>query len=85
MALGRKTGGGSRKGKPNKTTQALKEVILGALDDAGGQEYLVRQAQENPVIFINLLGKLLPSELRANVNSGMVIQVTTGVPRRGDP
>ena len=28
--------GASRKGKPNKVTKALKEMILGALSDAGG-------------------------------------------------
>jgi hypothetical protein len=44
MAIGRKTGG-REKGAPNKTTKALKELILGALSDAGGQQYLVRMAE----------------------------------------
>ena len=55
MAAGRKTGGGSRKGRPNKLTASLKELILGALGDVGGREYLVRQAELNPVALIGLI------------------------------
>ncbi len=32
MAKGRKTGGGSRKGRPNKSTQAIKEIIDSCID-----------------------------------------------------
>ena len=35
-------------------------MILGALDDAGGQAYLMQQAEENPTAFLTLLGKVLP-------------------------
>ena len=35
-------------------------MILGALDDAGGQAYLMRQAEENPTAFLTLIGKVLP-------------------------
>jgi hypothetical protein len=42
---------------------ALRELILGALDDAGGQEYLTRQAQNNPSAFLALLGKILPTKI----------------------
>lgn len=51
---------GCRKGKPNATTKALKEMILGALDGVGGQAYLQRQAEENPTAFMTLIGKVLP-------------------------
>lgn len=44
MAKGVKTGGGSRKGVPNKLTADLKAMILGALDKAGGEKYLLTQA-----------------------------------------
>lgn len=60
MALGRKTGGGSRAGVPNKITADLKALILGALSDAGGQAYLAAQAKKNPAAFMTLLGKVLP-------------------------
>lgn len=60
-------GKGRPKGVPNKVTKAVKEMILGALDDAGGQEYLVRQATENPVAFMTLVGKVLPLDVNATV------------------
>jgi len=56
---------GRKKGVPNKTTKALKEMILGALDQAGGQAYLASQADENPSAFLALIGKVLPSEIKA--------------------
>src|SRR3954454_6061457 len=55
--------GGRGKNTPNKITKALKEMILGALDDAGGQQYLVTQARDNPAAFMTLLGKVLPTTL----------------------
>lgn len=63
MAKGTKTGGGSRKGKPNKETKALRELILGALDDCGGQKYLSEQAKKNPNAFLALIGKVLPMQV----------------------
>ena len=38
--------GGRQKGTPNKMSKALKDMVLGALDDVGGQEYLARMSQE---------------------------------------
>lgn len=63
MAAGRKTGGGSRKGIPNKITGDLKAMILGALDDAGGRDYLRQQALDNPGPFLALIGKVLPTQV----------------------
>lgn len=40
--------GGRQKGTPNKIPSDLKVMILGALDKAGGVEYLAAQAIENP-------------------------------------
>lgn len=47
-------------GVPNKITRSLKEMILEALKEAGGVEYLKRQADENPGPFMTLVGKVLP-------------------------
>lgn len=54
--------GGSRKGIPNKVTRELKEMILSALDNAGGVEYLVRKANDprTASAFLSLVGKVLP-------------------------
>lgn len=40
-------------------------MILAALDSAGGQQYLVQQATKNPSAFLQLIGKVLPSEIKA--------------------
>src|SRR4030095_9255821 len=62
MAAGYKTGGRQR-GTPNKITKTLREAVLGAFDDVGGQQYLVRMSQEQPAAFMTLLGKMLPMTL----------------------
>lgn len=62
MALGQKTGG-RKAGTPNKVTGELKDMILGALDDVGGKEYLSHQAKENPTAFMTLVGKVLPMQV----------------------
>lgn len=74
-------GKGRVKGVPNKTTKALKEMILGALDQAGGEQYLLTQAKVNPGAFMSLIGKVLPTELKNADAGGFVVHVTTGVPR----
>lgn len=52
--------GGSRKGIPNKVTADVKAMILAALDEAGGAQYLLEQARSNPNAFLTLVGKVLP-------------------------
>lgn len=56
-------GKGRQKGVPNRVTGDLKNMILGALDDAGGQEYLSGQAKTNPAAFLALIGKVLPTTI----------------------
>ena len=43
---GKKTGGGSRKGIPNKGSQDLRDMILLALDGVGGIDYLKARAKD---------------------------------------
>lgn len=64
---GVKQGGGSRKGVPNKATKEIKDMIQGALEQAGGQAYLYQQALENPAAFMSLLGKILPKDVKAEI------------------
>lgn len=56
-------GKGRKKGVPNKTTAALKDMILAALDGKGGINYLMTQADENPTAFLTLVGKVLPLQV----------------------
>jgi hypothetical protein len=55
--------GGRQKGTPNKVTGELRELVLGALSELGGMDYLVRQGRENPNAYLTLLGKCLPKEI----------------------
>lgn len=55
--------GGRKKGTPNKTTAALKDMVLNALTTVGGEAYLVKQASESPTAFMTLLGKVLPTQV----------------------
>ena len=70
--------GGRPKGSLNKNNQALREMILGALHEQGGQKYLARMALEQPGPFMSLLGKVLPTTLDGNV--GLTINWPVGVP-----
>lgn len=60
---GRPPGAGRKKGTPNKLTGQVKEMILAALDQAGGVGYLVMQSGENPTAFMALVGKVLPLQV----------------------
>lgn len=74
-------GRGRPKGAPNKNTKALKDMILGALDKAGGEEYLQRQADDNPNAFLALIGRVLPTEMKGSLEGNLIVNVVTGVPR----
>jgi len=56
-------GKGRVKGVPNKNTTAIKDMIVAALDKAGGIDYLLKQSGENPVAFMGLVGKVLPLQI----------------------
>lgn len=61
-------GKGRPKGAVNKVQKEVKEMLLYALNNVGGQEYLARQAEANPTAFLSLIGKLIPRDVRAEIN-----------------
>ncbi len=67
-------GPGRPKGIPNKVTKALKDMILGALDDAGGQEYLAARAVDprTASAFLGLVSKVLPMQV-TGPNGGAIV------------
>lgn len=59
---------------PNKTTVQLKEMIMQALDNAGGVEYLTERAHDPKTAsaFLTLVGKVLPMDV--GVSGGLKIE-----------
>ena len=65
---------GRPKGVGNKVTTELKDMILQALNEAGGVSYLVDQAKVNGGAFMGLVGKILPKDINANVNGKITLE-----------
>lgn len=66
-------GKGRKPGVPNKTTGLLKDMILTALEGAhpkGSVGYLKQQAIEQPVAFLTLVGKVLPTQVHGPGEQG---------------
>jgi hypothetical protein len=58
-------GPGRKKGVPNKMTTEVKAMILQALNNAGGVEYLQERANDprTASAFLTLVGKVLPLQV----------------------
>ena len=67
--------GGRAKGTPNKVNQSIREAIQMAFEQAGGVEYLVRLAQEDPKTFVPILIKTMPPEPRVPQENGLNIHI----------
>ena len=87
MAAGLKTGGRS-KGTPNRTTALLKDAILQAAEQAGGEGgvvgYLTTQAAGNPGPFMALLGKVLPLQLQGDAENPLLAIIERRIVKAGD-
>jgi hypothetical protein len=59
----RTSGQGRPKGLPNKDNRDIKQMVVAALAGAGGVNYLIRQAEQNPVAFMSLVGRVLPLQV----------------------
>jgi hypothetical protein len=81
-----RAGIGRPKGIPNKNTILLKDALLQAATEAGGEEglvgYLKTQAIKNPGHFMQQLGKVLPLQI-TGADGGPVL-IVTGVQRIAD-
>ncbi len=65
-------GKGRVKGVPNKNTKALKDMILQALANVGGEEYLAKQAYKNSAAFMALVGRVLPLQMKSGGDEPIV-------------
>ena len=66
---------------PQPTQRPVEPLYLDALSDAGGREYLARQANENPGAFIRCLGKVLPTQVTCDEGGPVIYAIITGVRR----
>jgi len=58
---GRRPGAGRKPGVPNKIQMSVKEMVLGALHELGGQKWLKKVAAEDPKAFIPLITRCMPT------------------------
>ena len=73
-------GKGRPKGAQNKTTKALKDMVLGATERAGGEDFLLRQARKkNNAPFMALLAKILPMQVTGEDGGPLQVQHIKGM------
>lgn len=68
-------GPGRPKGVPNKLTIEVKQMIIDALDSAGGVAYLVDKAESHPAAFLSLVGKVLPLQVTGEDGGAVQFQL----------
>jgi hypothetical protein len=66
--------GGRPAGVPNKVTSTLKDMILKALENKGGVDYLMTQADQNPNAFLALVGRVLPLQVSGDPDAPLIPQ-----------
>lgn len=67
---------GKPKGATNKMTRELKEMILTALDQAGGVQYLAEKAESHPQAFMALIGRVLPMTVAGDSENPLAMGLT---------
>lgn len=75
---------GSRKGIQNKISTDLREMVLRALSDEGGVEYLRRMARQNKTAFGALLGKCLPKNVLMAIESPRPVTIRLNLAGKAD-
>jgi hypothetical protein len=66
-------GKGRPKGAVNKSTKAIKDMVIEALNGVGGVDYLQSQARDNPTAFLTLVGKTLPLQVAGEMSHAVKV------------
>ncbi len=61
------------KGTPNRITTAVKDMLLAALDEAGGVAYLREQAHANPSAFLACLRSVIPLQVKTELSGEVAV------------
>jgi hypothetical protein len=73
---GARAGAGRPKGSLDKGNALLREMIVEALDVAGGVQYLVEKAESHPQAFMSLIGRVLPMQVTGEGGGDIKVSVT---------
>lgn len=65
---GKREGAGRPKGSLDKGNALIREMIVEALNGAGGVEYLQSTALSHPAAFLALVGKVMPIQVEGGAN-----------------
>lgn len=68
-------GPGRPPGSQNKVTATVKMMFLGALDQLGGQAWLVKMAKKHPQAFIQVLKHIIPTQVVGDVSHRFVARL----------
>lgn len=60
---GAREGAGRPKGSLDKGNALIRELIVQALDQVGGVDYLADVARSHPAAFVSLIGKTMPLQV----------------------
>jgi len=75
-------GKGRKKGVPNKTTKQVKDALEGALNaEEGAEAFFIQLRKDNPVAFANIVSKLIPIQVDADVKGQIDKNVTVTIVR----
>ena len=69
--------GGRKPGAQNKLTKAVKDAVQEAFDEVGGTEYLKTVAREDHKTFCALLGKVIPTQVNAELKGDVQVVFKT--------
>jgi hypothetical protein len=70
---GKREGAGRKPGVPNKDNSDIRAMIIGALNQVGGVDYLAARAVDTPAAFMTLVGKVLPLQLAGHDGQRLVV------------
>jgi len=75
---GKQPGAGRPKGSVDKGNALIREMIVKALDQVGGVEYLAGVAVSHPGAFLTLIGKTMPLQVSGDGGGpvGMTLHVS---------
>lgn len=73
---GARPGAGRPKGSLDKGNALIREMIVEALNGAGGVRYLEGVARTHPAAFLSLVGKVMPIQVAGDPDNPLLANLT---------